>query len=134
MAILFGILALACSLVGVLLFGIIGFGITVVFIALSILFVVLKKKKVGKLSVGGIIMSVLSFIISGLFTVGLYGISQTYKDEAKKYPGEYPLVEKYVDNLKYGAVGVIAKIDDPEGDAQKFVDELTALSDRVNEK
>ena len=104
MGILCGILALIFALVGVFLGGFIGFGATVFFVVLAIVFAIRKKKVIGRVAVGPIVMSVLALLIGGLIMIGLLGVIKTYKDEINKYPGEYPICEAYLDDLKFGVI------------------------------
>ena len=127
MGILCGILALLSALLGVFLGGIIGFGITVFFAVLAIIFAIRKKKVIERVAVGPIIMSVISLIVGGLILIGLFSVISTYKDEMKKYPGEYPVCEAYMDDLKFGVVGMAAKMSSDDVNLDEFTDELDKL-------
>ncbi len=133
MGILFGILALVFAFVGVFLGGIIGFGLTVLCAVLAIVFAIRKKKDLGRVAVGPIVMSIIAFIFGGIIMAIILGVTNVWKDDLKKYPGEYPVVEAYVDDFKFGVIGMVGAANADGVDMKEFTDELDALTKRTSE-
>ncbi len=127
MCILFAILALVASIIGTLLFGIVGGCATAIFAVLAIVFAVKKKKSEEGGGTGSIIISIIALVLGFSITMIFIGVSGTIKEQAKKV--DAPLVEKYADDLKFGVLGFAIAASNDGVDIDELTDELKRVSD-----
>ena len=129
MSILFAILALVVSLIGTILFGIIGGGVTLIFAVLAIIFAVKKKKSEEGGGTGSLVVSIIALVLGCLMSLLFVGVSGVIKEDAKK--ADAPLIEKYADDLKYGVLGFIMSAASDDVDMDEFSEQMKKVSDSM---
>lgn len=130
MCVLFAVLALIASIVGTILFGIIGGCVTAIFGVLAIVFAIKKKKSEEGGGTGSLVLAIISMVIGLGITMLFVGASGILKDEAGKVNA--PLIEKYADDLKFGVVGFAMAASSDNVDLNELSDQLKVVSDNMN--
>ena len=126
MAVLFAVLAILCGLIGCFLFGYIGLAVTVLFVALAVVFAIKKRKaNQGKGGVGPIVCSVIGLLLAGLVSTGVADIGTTIRDYADK--AGVPEAKTYADGCEFGIVGFVYNL------ANKSEEDLKVAADKIKE-
>ena len=134
MAVLFAILALAAGIVGTVLTGWIGFGISVLLAVIAIAIRVNKNKNEDRPRHGSIVLAVIAIIAGILTQVVMMSLADGIKTDAEEL-GDVPYVVAVAEGMKkFGIIGFAnsaaeKKPADMSDDA--FADELKRQMDRV---
>ncbi|MBO6164989.1 MAG: hypothetical protein J6O17_01285 [Eubacterium sp.] len=126
MSMLFAILAIGAGTLGTLFFGIYGLMTTVFCVALSIVFIVLKRKKDKEGGIPSAIFCTMSMLFSIFLTISLFYVSNQVKTDAENF-GDTTVI-RYADDFKYGTYTVIRHAERDGVDLQLLSDELNAIS------
>lgn len=130
MSVLFAILALLSAIGGTFMTGYFGLIATLVFMVLTIVFAVKKRKENnGEGGIGSIVLSVVAVLIA----LGIYGLlsftGNMIKEKAE--PAGVPQIAQYGDSIKKGIIG-LAKDLPEDTDMDKFKEDFDKLMEYVN--
>jgi|GEM_PF-5984118 len=126
MSMLFAILAVFAGTLGTWFFGLYGLFTTLGLSAISIIFIIRKKKKSNEITIVPAIFLFMGLLFSGFLTAALFYVSAQVKTDAEKFGGTK--VIKYADDFKYGTYTVILNAEKDGVDAETLTKELEAIS------
>ena len=127
LAVILGILAVACAVIATFLFGTVGGVVAGVLGAVAIALSVLKIKKEGKGGKAGIISGVLAIILAFMLT-GTW--SKAFTELHRKALEVKPdgLWAQASENANGGLMGIISKLPQDEASMNAFIDEMNELN------
>ena len=126
-AVILGILAVACAFLATALFGTAGGIIAGVLVALAIVLGFLKRKKDGKGGVTGIVVGALAVLLALSMTAMWSNLYKELHDKAVEYKPD-GLWAQVSENTNGGMIGIISKLPTDEGSMNALIDEINELN------
>ena len=126
-AVILGILALLCGLLGTMLFGSVGMIISLVLAAVAIVLALLKRKKDGKGGIPGIVICVIA-IVTAVASNNTWSKAFT---EIRKKALEYKpdsIWAQASEDVSHGLMGIIKNLPQDEASLNALVEEMNELN------
>ena len=126
-AVILGILAIGCGLLGTMMFGTAGAIAAAVLAAVAIVLGFLKRKRDGKGGIAGIVISVLAIILAFSMSSLWSEAFRTLHEKAVELKPD-GLWAKVTVDANGGLMGLVSKLPQDEASLQAFVDEMNELN------